>query len=87
MHPEQAQACEFRDQLAGQLAALEPFADVRLDPLGDELANGVADRALLVGEEGVDREEVARVELGLLRGGRHPRIVRIYAERGNQASV
>jgi len=28
-------------------------------------------------EEGVQREEVARVELGLLRGRRHPRIVRV----------
>ena len=37
----------------------------------DELAHGVADRALLVVEEGVEREEVARVELGLLRGRRH----------------
>ena len=77
VHPEQAEPRELGDQLGGKLAALEPLADVRLDLLRDELAHGVADRALLVGEEGVEREEVARVELGLLRGRRHGRIVRI----------
>src|SRR5262249_43903975 len=77
MHPEQPESRELRDQLGWELAALEPLADVRLDPLGDELAHSVADRALLVGEKGVEREEVAWVELCLLRSRRHRRIVRI----------
>ena len=58
-------------ELARQDALLEPLADVRHDPLAHELAHGVADRLLLVVEQRVDREEVARVELGLLGGGRH----------------
>jgi hypothetical protein len=81
VHPEQAEPRKLRDQLGGKLAALEPLADVRLDLIRDELAHRVANRALLVGEEGVEREEVARVELRLLRGRCHPRIVRIYAVR------
>src|SRR5262249_46711379 len=79
VHPEEAETRELRDQLRRKLAALEPLADIRLHLLRDELAHGVADGALLVGEEGVEREEVARVELRLLRGRRHSRIVRIHA--------
>ncbi len=82
VHPEQAEPRELRDQLGGKLALLEPLADVRLDLLRDELAHRVADRALLVGEEGVDREEVERIDLGPLRGRRHSRIVRVQAVSG-----
>src|ERR1700760_4652750 len=71
MHPEEAEARQLGDQLQRKLALLEPLPDVRLDLFRDELAHGVADRALLVGKKGVEREEVARVELGLLCSRRH----------------
>ena len=77
MHAEEAEPRKLRDQLQRKLAALEPLADVRLDLLRDELADGVANRALLVGEKRVEREEVVRVELGLLCGRRHGSILRI----------
>ena len=48
----------------GQDALLEPVADLRHDLLADELPHRVADRLLLVVEQGVDREEVERVERG-----------------------
>ena len=62
VHSEQAESRQLGNQVEGKLAAFEPLADVRLDLLGDELAHGVADRPLLVGEQRVDREEVERVD-------------------------
>ena len=59
--PSFASSC---DELARQDPLLEPLADLGHDPLADELAHRVADRPLLVVEERVDREEVARVEIG-----------------------
>jgi hypothetical protein len=77
VHAEQAEAAELLRELPRQDRLLEPVADLGEDPLADELPHRVADRALLVVEEGVECEEVARVELRLLRSRRHPRIVRI----------
>ena len=47
----------------GNVAALEPVLDARQHPVADELAHGVADHPLLVGEERVDVEEVERVDV------------------------
>ena len=55
----------------GQDPLLEPLADVGDDAVAHELAHRVADRPLLVVEQRVDREEVARVERRLLGGRRH----------------
>ena len=71
MHPEETELREFPEDLAREDALLEPVADVVEDVVAYELAHGVADRALLVVEEGVDREVVERVEGGTLGGGRH----------------
>src|SRR5207302_6970703 len=75
VHAEEAELRHFLRELARQDALLEPFADMRHDTLAHPLPDGVPDRLLLVVEERVDREEVAWVERGLLRGGRHTRIV------------
>ena len=62
MHAEEAELAELRDQLARQDSLLEPVADLRHHLLADELADRVADRLLLVVEEGVEREEVERIK-------------------------
>ena len=71
MHPEEAELRELLEDLAREDALLEPVADVLEDVVAHELAHGVADRALLVVEERVDREVVERVEGGALGRGRH----------------
>src|SRR5581483_2614506 len=73
MHAEEAELRELLRELARQDRLLEPLADLGEDAVAYELAHGVADRALLVVQEGVDREEVARVEARRLRRGRHGR--------------
>ena len=70
VHPEEAELRKLLDHLAGQDALLEPVADLGHDLLADELPHRVADRLLLVVEQGVDREEVERVERNGLLGGR-----------------
>ena len=62
MHPEEAELRELLEDLAREDALLEPVADLVEDVVAHELAHGVADRALLVVEERVDREVVERVE-------------------------
>ena len=79
MHPEEAELAELGDQLARQDSLLEPVADVGQDVLAHEGADGVADRLLLVVEEGVDREEVERVERGRLLGHGHARKATVAA--------
>ena len=74
-------------ELARQDALLEPLADVGHDPLAHEPAHGVADRLLLVVEERVDREEVARIERGRLRGRGHTRMVEHYRAGARRASA
>ena len=64
MHPEEAELRELGEELAREVALLEPVADLVEDVVADELAHGVADRPLLVVEERVDVEEVERVERG-----------------------
>ena len=71
MHAEEAELPELRHQLARQDPLLEPVADVGQYPLAHEGPHGVADRPFLVVEEGVDREEVERVERGRLLGHGH----------------
>ena len=46
----------------GNIAGLEPVADVRQDAAANEVAHGVSNRALLVVEQRVDVEVVERVE-------------------------
>ncbi len=75
VHAEEAELRELLDQLAREDPLLEPVADVREHALADELAHGVADRLLLVVEERVEREEVARVDRGGLGGDGHGAIV------------
>ena len=60
VHPEQAELPELADELAREDALLEPVADVGEHVRPHELANGVADRLLLVVEERVDREVIER---------------------------
>src|SRR5206468_2603584 len=75
VHAKEAERSDLLDELARQDRLLEPFADIRHDPLAHPTPNRVADRLLLVVEQRVDREEVARIEVGRLRGRRHGRIV------------
>src|SRR5260221_14153275 len=66
MHAIEAELAELGEQLARQDPLLEPFTHIRSDLFSDELADGVADRFLLVVEERVEREEVEGVgRLGL----------------------
>ena len=62
VHAEETELRELLDHLAREDPLLEPVADLRQDLLADELPHRVADRLLLVVEQGVDREEVERVE-------------------------
>ncbi len=67
VHAEHAELAELRRELARREARLlEPVADVREHAVAHERAHGVADVALLVGEQAIDVEEV----LGTERGGR-----------------
>jgi hypothetical protein len=70
VHPEEAEPRQLAEQLPRQDSLLEPVADLGKDALADELADGVADRPLLVVEQAVDVEKVVRVERasGLGRG-------------------
>ena len=81
VHPEQAELRKLLRELAGHDPLLEPLADVRKDLLAHELADGVADRPLLVVEKRVDREEVERVERRRLRRGGHAPIVALCLPR------
>ena len=73
--PSRPSSASSREQLARQDALLEPVADLGQHALADELADGVADRALLVVEQRVEREEVERVEGGSVPGSWSPRWV------------
>ena len=75
MHPEQAELAEFGDQLAGERSGLEPVGDVRHDPVGRELAHGVADEALLVAQLVVDPQQVAADGF---RGARHGSVLSVF---------
>ncbi len=77
MHSEQAQLRELLEDLAREDPLLEPVADLVEHVVAHELPDGVANRTLLVVEEGVDPEVVERVEGGTLGRGRHaPDILR-----------
>ena len=72
MHAEEAELRELGEDLAREDALLEPVADLVEDVVAHELPDGVANRAFLVVEEGIDREVVERVEGGGTLGrGRH----------------
>ena len=71
MHSEETELAQFADELTREHPLLEPVADLVQDVVAHELPDRVADGALLVVEEGVDREVVERVEGGTLGGGRH----------------
>jgi hypothetical protein len=58
VHAEQPEPGDLGDQLTRKGARLEVLRDDREEAGADEVADGVADEALLVGEEIVDREEV-----------------------------
>src|SRR5215218_10716146 len=57
------------------MCVLEPVPDLRQDALAYEAPDGVADGALLVVQQRVEREEVERVERLRLRGDGHALIV------------
>ena len=61
---EHAQLGHARDQLLGELALDVGLADDRDEVLVHPGADGVADRALLLGEEGVEVQEIDAGELG-----------------------
>src|SRR5689334_15668048 len=58
VHPEQAERPELRAEVVGQRALLVPTRHVRGELLRGELGDGVADRAVLVGEQVIDIEIV-----------------------------
>ena len=61
VHAEHAEAAELLGQLARRDGAgLEPVGDVRAEVVVAELADGVADRPLLVGQQGVGGDQVER---------------------------
>ncbi len=64
MHAEQAELADLGEKLFGQCSRLEPVRDVRQDPIGGKLANGVADQAFLVAELVVDALERMSVGAG-----------------------
>ncbi|ALE74212.1 hypothetical protein FRP1_16525 [Pseudonocardia sp. EC080625-04] len=72
VHAEHPQLAQLDRELAHrQLAGLEPAGHVRPEPLVAEPADGVADRALLLAEQGVEVEQVqgaGRGGHGVLRG-------------------
>ena len=58
VHAEHPQLAEFRHDVAGQHARLEPVRDVRQRPVGDEGTHGVPDEPLLPGQLVVDLHQV-----------------------------
>ena len=58
MHAEDAELAEFRHDLTGQRACLEPVSDVRQHPVRGEGAHRVADKALLIGQLVIDLQQV-----------------------------
>ena len=59
VHAQDAELAELASELAcGDRARLEPVGDLRLDAALDEVAHDIADRALLLGEQAVDGEEL-----------------------------
>ena len=64
VHAEQAQLAEFGHEVAGERTFLEPFGDVRLDPVGREVAHRVTDQPLVRGQLVVNPEQV---DIGRLR--------------------
>ena len=60
MHAEQAERTHLLGELLRECAGLEPFGDIGKDLVTNELTHGVANEALLVGQETVDLEEVVR---------------------------
>jgi len=61
---EQAELAQLRHELARQGPRLEPVGDVGQDPVVGELADRVADQALLVGQLVVDPEQVSGCWVG-----------------------
>jgi hypothetical protein len=64
VHAEHAEAAELGRELERDPRLLEPLPHVGQDAVGHEAPDGVADEALLVVEEVVDREEVLRAQVG-----------------------
>jgi hypothetical protein len=70
VHPQQVQLAELGRQLQDRhLAAVEPLAGVGDDAVADERAHGVADVALLVGEQLVGAQEILGPQFGTRHGG------------------
>ena len=61
VHAEQAELAELRAEVVGQGALVVPVGDVRGELLRGERAHGVPDRAVLVGQQPVDGQEVVGV--------------------------
>ena len=58
--PEQPELGDAGDELARERARLEVLRDHRQRPVAHERPDGVADQALVVAEQVVDREEIRR---------------------------
>jgi hypothetical protein len=54
VHAEHPELAEFRHNVTGQCARLEPVRNVRQHPVSGEGPHGVTDQALLVGQLVVD---------------------------------
>ena len=64
VHAEQAELAEHRPEVVGQRALVVPLGDVGRELAPGEVAHRVADRAVLVGEQVVDPQEVVRCKSG-----------------------
>jgi lactoylglutathione lyase len=82
VHSEEPELRELGHELAGEVALLEPVADLVEDVVSHELAHRVPNRPLLVVEERVERQVIERVERArFLRHGHDLSIVRSAASR------
>ena len=61
VHPEQPDLAEDPAEVVGQRALVVPLGDVGGELALREVADGVADRAVLVGEQVVDLQEVVHL--------------------------
>jgi hypothetical protein len=71
VHPQQAEVAQLAEHLAREMGAFVPLGDVGQYAITHPVPNGVADKAFLRGQEGVEAEEV-RCGKG---GVRHARTV------------
>ena len=62
MHAQQAELAQLTGHVQGELRVLEPLGDAREDPVENPRPDGVPNVAFLVGEEGIDVQEIEWVD-------------------------